>query len=174
MENLQVVGRRRFFELQAGDMFKAVIQNIRPGEVTIKFSGGELYTARSMVLPEARIGEESLFSVRENDFEGKIVLEMVKYDADTKITNMLTSALKNAGITATDEMLKLARVLIDNELPVDAKTLNKAAFLALNEREKYGETNETEIFETVVRMLKLTMPNATVPTPERFTFDMRV
>ena len=69
---------RRFHELQVGDIFRATIQNIRPGEVTLRFVGGETFTARSKVLPEARINEESLFRVKENDFQGKIVLEFVR------------------------------------------------------------------------------------------------
>ena len=77
LSDYKIIGTRRFYEMQAGDVFKATIHDIRPGEVTIRFSGGELYTARSYVLPNARIGEESLFCVQENDFKGRIVLKMV-------------------------------------------------------------------------------------------------
>ncbi|MCL2225559.1 MAG: hypothetical protein FWB96_11390 [Defluviitaleaceae bacterium] len=73
----KLIDSRRFYELQVGDIFKAFIQDIRPGEVTIRLVGGGLYTARSYVLPNARIGEESLFCVQENDFRGRIVLKMV-------------------------------------------------------------------------------------------------
>ena len=166
MVNYKTIGTRRFHELNPGDIFKALIHDIRPSEVTIRFSGGELYTARSMVLPEARIGEESLFAVKENDFEGRIVLEMVKSDDETKKTNMLTAALANAGIAVTPEMLKLARCLIDNALPVDAQTLNKAALLAT----RAGD----ESIESVIKSLREDMRLATVPETKRYTFDMRV
>ena len=166
MANYSVIGTRRFHELNPGDIFKALIHNIRPGEVTIRFSGGELYTARSMVLPEARIGEESLFAVRENDFEGRIVLEMVKSDDDTKKTNMLTAALINADIAVTPEMLNMARSLIDNALPVDAQTLNKAALLTARSAD--------ESLENVIKSLREDMPATTIPETKRYTFDMRV
>ncbi|MCL2356317.1 MAG: hypothetical protein FWC70_04025 [Defluviitaleaceae bacterium] len=72
------VGVRRFYQLQPGDIFRAVIHNIRPGEVVIRLAEGELYVARSLVLPPGHIGDECLFCVKENDFKGRIVLEVVK------------------------------------------------------------------------------------------------
>jgi len=164
MENLKVVGTRRFYELQAGDMFSAIIHDIRPSEVTIRFVNGEFYTARSKVLPESRIGEESLFLVKENDFEGRIILEMVKMDQEAKKDKMITSALKNANLTPTNEIMILARKMIESGLPVDAPTLNKAALL-LNERANY---------EYVIKTLKENTNISPVPEPKRFTFDMRV
>jgi len=74
---MKFIGTRRFYELQPGDVFRAIIQDVRPGEVTIKFNDGETYTARSLVLPGARIGGEGLFVVRENDMNGRIVLGVV-------------------------------------------------------------------------------------------------
>ncbi|MCL2839623.1 MAG: flagellar hook-length control protein FliK [Defluviitaleaceae bacterium] len=146
MKNLSVVAIRRFHELHPGDIFRAMIHDIRPGEVVIRFSGGELYTARSMVLPDARIGEVSLFSVRENDFEGKIVLEMVKADPDTKKNNMLTDAITNAGLSVTPEMLALGRGIIDRGIPVDAQVLHKVTFFAHASKEAQALNIDSVIF----------------------------
>lgn len=74
----KTIGARRFYELQPGDVFRAIIQDVRPGEVLIRFNDGETYLARSLVLPGARIGEDGLFIVKENDMNGKIVLGIVK------------------------------------------------------------------------------------------------
>lgn len=79
LSDYKVIGTRRFYELQAGDIFRAIIQDVRPGEVTIRFNDGQLYTARSLVLPGSRIGEDCLFCVKENDFAGRIVLGVVKH-----------------------------------------------------------------------------------------------
>ncbi|MCL1843380.1 MAG: hypothetical protein FWF79_06170 [Defluviitaleaceae bacterium] len=76
--DFKVIGLRRFYELQPGDIFRAIIKDICPGEVTIRFDDGQLYTARTTILPSARIGEDCLFFVKENDFNGRIVLEIVK------------------------------------------------------------------------------------------------
>ena len=166
MKTYKTIGTRKFYELQPGDIFKAAIHDIRPGEITIRFEGGEMYTARSMILPEARIGEDSLFSVRENDFEGRIVLEMIKSDPETKMTNMLNSALSNAGLASTPEMLALARSLLNAGLPVDTPTLHKAALLV----------NSENTLEQVIILLQKNLPPTAkvIPTPERFAFDMRV
>jgi len=78
VKGYKFAGTKRFYDLRPGEKFKALILNISPGEVTIRFASGELFTARSKVLPDARIGEESGFVVKDNDFKGRIVLEMLK------------------------------------------------------------------------------------------------
>jgi len=128
-DKYEVIGLRRFHELRPGDKFKAIIHDIKPGMVTINLGKGEYHTARSLVLPEARIGEESLFAVRENDFEGRIVLEMVKLDSETKRNNMLTEALISADIPPTQELLVLGSKIMDSGLLVDSQTLQKAVYL---------------------------------------------
>jgi len=156
--NFEVVGVRRFHQLQPGDKFSALIHDIRPGEVTIDLGGGSLYTARSLVLPEARIGEHSVFAVRENDFEGRIVLEMVKFSHETKKVKMITEALKNARFAVTPENIEVGIALLDNGLPVDAQTLDKV--LGLKPAEAVARLKDEGA--------------AVVPQTARFTFDMRV
>ncbi|MCL1884084.1 MAG: hypothetical protein FWF81_10085 [Defluviitaleaceae bacterium] len=78
INNYKVIGTRRFYALQEGDIFRATIKDIRPGEVTLRFSDGETYVARSLVIPSAHIGEECLFYVKENDMNGRIILGIVK------------------------------------------------------------------------------------------------
>ncbi|MDR0272200.1 MAG: hypothetical protein LBI27_02650 [Clostridiales bacterium] len=162
----KTVAKRRFYELKQGEIFKATIHDIRPNEVTIRLGGGELYTARSYVLPEARIGEESLFCVQENDLEGRIVLKMVKIDSELRKTKMLTEALINAGVAPTDKMLELARAIINNGLPVDTPTLQKAAALTAD------EDSAEDIISFLLKNIPAVQKN--VPPPERFSFDMRV
>lgn len=78
LSDYKFIGMRRFYEMQPGDIFRAMIQDIRPGEVVLRLGDGELYTARSLVLPPGHIGDDCLFCVKENDMRGKIVLEIVK------------------------------------------------------------------------------------------------
>jgi len=164
--DFEVIGARRFHELQPGDKFKAQIHDIKPGEVTINLGKGALYTARSMILPEARIGEASVFAVRENDFEGRIVLEMVKLDPEIKKTNMVKEALQSAKLAITPENIEIGLTLLDNGLPVDTQTLHKAMYF-INSKEAAVKP------EDVIALLK-SDSTAHVPTPQRFTFDMRV
>ena len=78
MKTYRLIDIRKFFELQAGDRFSAILLDIRPGEMIIRFSGGHTYTAKSYVMPNAHIGDECMFLVKENDQNGRIVLEVVK------------------------------------------------------------------------------------------------
>jgi hypothetical protein len=118
-----VIGKRRFHELRPGDMFRARIADIRPGYVTLKLDDGATHTARSLVSPDARIGEESVFLVRENDFEGRIVLEFVKLTPQVKQENMLREALDNAGLSSSLENITFGQKMLNAGIPVEATTL---------------------------------------------------
>ncbi|MCL2499013.1 MAG: hypothetical protein FWE90_01620 [Defluviitaleaceae bacterium] len=118
---------RSFLELQPGESFRAKITDIRQGSVTIRFDDGTEYTARSMILPDARIGEESGFLVRENDNEGRIVLEMVKLAPQIKQDNMLREALHHAGLTHSPENFAFGRAILTAGIPVEAATLQNLA-----------------------------------------------
>ena len=72
------IDKRKFFELRPGEKFAAVLLDIRPGEMLIQFFGGGTYKAKSLVLPNAHIGDACIFMVKENDMNGRIVLEVVK------------------------------------------------------------------------------------------------
>ena len=78
MRTYRLIDIRKFFELQAGDRFSAILLDIRPGEMIIQFAGGHVYNAKSFVMPNAHIGDECMFLVKENDLNGRIVLEVVK------------------------------------------------------------------------------------------------
>ena len=77
MINMENSKRRTFYALKPGTRFKALITDIQPGKVTIRIDGGASFTARTRLLPEARIGEESFFVVRENNMRGLIQLEII-------------------------------------------------------------------------------------------------
>ena len=72
-----------FYQLPPGKRVRAQIKDIQPGTVTILLENGHTHTARSAALPEARIGEVHWFMVKDNDYRGRIVLEMVKPPDDS-------------------------------------------------------------------------------------------
>ncbi|MDR3091582.1 MAG: flagellar hook-length control protein FliK [Clostridiales bacterium] len=110
--------------LVPGDVFKARVTDIQQDRVTI-YAGGESLTARSVNLPEARIGSDAYFSVKSTG-GGQIVLEMVRQDA--LLGGVAKEALDSAGLPGTLENSKLVRLLMENGLPIDGETLQKAAF----------------------------------------------
>ena len=142
--------------MQPGERFSAVIHDIQPGKVTIRFPGGSLFTARSMVQPEARIGEESLFSVRENDFNGRVVLEIVKLPPEELRSKMLTSTLDGAGIPPTPEMMAIGSAIIDSGLAVEADEMKKISYLMSSEASE--ELTQSELADCAVFMLREKMP----------------
>ena len=69
--------RKPIARLEAGDRFEALVLDIQVGRITLRLPSGESLTARSLILPEARIGEKSVFIVKEN-VKGQVALEMQK------------------------------------------------------------------------------------------------
>ena len=73
--------KKAFAELKKGEGFIARVVDIRPDYVTIQLQDGGVFSFRSLVLPNARIGEDAAFIVKEN-VKGKIQLEMTKADVN--------------------------------------------------------------------------------------------
>ena len=119
---------KNFYAMPAGTCFKALILDIQPGRVTIRLDEGGKFTARSLILPDARIGEESYFRVKVNNFDGLIQLEMIKGTPEARQDNLVQEALKDAGLYHGEENMELGRALMEKNLPLDSATLQKAAF----------------------------------------------
>ena len=119
--------------LRPGQQFTATIVDIERNSVTIRFASGETLTARSEILPDARIGDAGIFIVKES-FSGQILLQMMKRDGAAAQTGFIKEALENAELYPSRENTALARELIANGIPVDAQTLQKAAFFLYAEQ----------------------------------------
>ena len=127
----QQVTEKNLNRLQPGERFKAMVIDIQPSRVTLKLSDGSMVTAKSKILPDARIGEVRVFEMTENA-KGQILLSMVKSEAQLPI-GFIKEALANAGLIATAENMDLVNALLNNGLPVDAETLQKATFFKYSE-----------------------------------------
>lgn len=68
---------RKVIALQPGDKFFATIQDVQPTMIKLLLENGENLLARSQVYPDARIGEQAAFLVKENN-RGQILLELIK------------------------------------------------------------------------------------------------
>ena len=118
---------KSFINLNAGDSFKALVTDITPNNVTLRLSNGENLTARSLSPPDVHIGDETIFTVKDNS-NNQILLEVHKPGADMVQNRLAGEALLNADIYPTKENIDIARALMDNKLPIDADTLQKALF----------------------------------------------
>ena len=129
---------KNFYAFPPGTCFKAVILDIQPGKVKIRLDNGGSFSARTQILPDARIGEESYFRVKLNNLDGLIQLEMIKGTPEERQDNLVQEALKSANMYSGGENLELGRALIENNLPLDAQTLQKAAFFLHSQPEEGG------------------------------------
>ena len=118
---------KSFMELAAGDSFKALVLDIVPGYVTLRLNNGESLTAKSPALPEARIGDETVFTVKDNA-KSQIFLEMQKPGMDMILHKLAGEALKNAGVSVSNENMELAAALMEHKIPIDSEYLQKAMF----------------------------------------------
>lgn len=118
---------RHFSQLLPGERFVAKVEDIKPGQVTIQLESGDRLTAKSLVLPDARIGEDCLFFVKDNA-KGQILLEMVKGEFSPAQNNIAKAALREAEIAPSPQNLALVKSLMDAQWALDAQTLQKAAF----------------------------------------------
>lgn len=136
-------------ELSPGDIFRATVLDIKPDQVSIRLGNGNELTAKSLILPEARIGSDTLFTVKDN-IKGQLILEMVKPNTEMLKGNIAKEALLSAGLGTSSENIGLVKTLMDSNLPIDRPTLQKAAFFNYSQK---GITAENLLF-----LLKENMP----------------
>jgi len=122
-----VVRLKNFHRLNAGDIFKATVTDIQQNQVSLQLYVGENITAKSLILPDARIGDEAFFAVKDNT-KGQMLLEMLRPNGDALKVNIARDALVSAKIYPNAENMKLALTLMENDLPIDAASLQKAVF----------------------------------------------
>lgn len=121
-----MVQKKNIGTLAAGERFNAQIMDIHQNQVTLKLAGsGHIFNARSLVLPDARIGDMSTFLVKENN-RGQIMLEMVKPFGDSR-QQAAAEALSHTGLMATEENVKKVLFLLEENFPI-----NESQVAALN------------------------------------------
>lgn len=123
----ELVQNKLLNDLQAGDKFSAKVLDIKYNEITIKLLSGETLTAKARILPDVRMGEDSIFTVKEN-VKGQIFLEMMKLGDDEAQGKMAKQVLTDADLPTTKENIDLIKSMIKENMPLDEKTLEKALF----------------------------------------------
>lgn len=111
--------------LKQGDKFKATILDIKRNEVVIKLSDGSILTAKSLVLPQAHIGDTMEFIVQSN-LDGQVLLNMIAGDIKQQQSNLLSNLLLSANIMPSEEAVNVVKMLMDNELPIDKTSIDEA------------------------------------------------
>lgn len=122
-ENMQ----KSIMQLKSGDKFGGLITDIKPESVSVKLSDGSVLNAKTAGMTDLRIGEQAEFVVKNNE-SGKITVEIAKGSSESKINSIVGEALKNAELPLTKDNVDIVKMLIQNNMPIDKQTVEKAMF----------------------------------------------
>ncbi|MCL2855438.1 MAG: flagellar hook-length control protein FliK [Defluviitaleaceae bacterium] len=116
-------------DLVPGQSFSAEILDIQQGAITLKMGDGLPLTARSMVVPDARIGDRAAFLVRETK-PGQIMLEFLRGGiGESKVpASIVKEALTAANMQHTAANAGIIEDLVVRNMPIDVSTLQRTAF----------------------------------------------
>ena len=119
---------KNIFALAPGEIFAAEILDIQPGAITLKLEDGNL-TAKSLSVPDARIGDRAMFMVKENR-GGQIALEFMRDGPQfgQVSESIVKEALQAARMQYTMQNAEIVADLVKHNLPIDDKTIQQAAF----------------------------------------------
>ncbi len=110
--------------LPENSTIKGEIIDIKRNEVTIRTDSGEIVTGKLQSPIEAKIGQEHSFNVK-YDSQGELVLNMKEVPKETMNKHILTDTLNSMGFKGSEENLKLATLLLNNQLPLSKETMQK-------------------------------------------------
>ena len=117
-------------ELVPGQVFSAEILDIQPGNINLKI-GQQSLSARTLSPPDARIGDNATFVVRDNS-PGQIVLEFLRGGLEGTTSQVSASivkeALSAANMQYTNQNSGLIESLVNHNLPIDNHSVQRAAF----------------------------------------------
>lgn len=158
---------KNLMDLKSGDSFKAEVIDIKPDMVVLKLGDNSMLNAKTLVIPDLRIGQEAMFNVKENS-SGQIFVEIAKDDNLPVNINIIREFLSQAGMSFTKENIELVKKLIENNFPADKNTLEKASFFRFMFGEKTdlntkGETetlNNSNLLDKVLFMIKEKFPTS--------------
>jgi len=127
---------KHIVDLVPGQVFSAEILDIQPGVINLKMGEGML-AARTLSSPDARIGDNATFMVRENvpgigATPAQITLEFLRGAAVGENAQLPASivkeALQAANMQHTGQNSNLIEELVRHNLPIDQSSVQRAAF----------------------------------------------
>lgn len=125
---------KKINELVKGDKFMAEIIDIKADTVTLKLNDNSTLQAKSLVLPEAKIGERVIFAVKDNS-DGVVQIEFVKNQDGDVPESFVNGVLNKFEIPVNKENGDIIRLLVNNDVELSQENVDKAMFL------KYSDNN---------------------------------
>lgn len=138
---------RQLKNLMIGDIFTGKINSLEEGKASIELSNGNIVNASLLNNLNATKGQSLMFMVSANQ-QDKISLKVL--DSNSQEMIMIDKALKAASMATNDSSVTMVKALLNNNMPIDKKTLNDMSKLILN--------NPEASVDTLVRMTKMSIP----------------
>lgn len=145
----QVKSSADISNLKEGAVFKGEILDIKGEKVTIALENRSELLARLQEGIELSVGDQLLFSVKEN-MNNQILIKPMFDSLYSAQTQVLEKALDMAGLSPTEKNFSAAKGLMEAGLPVDKGTLVKV----LSQSMKFPETS----MQTLVSLNKMNIP----------------
>jgi len=112
--------------LVPGQTFSAEILDMKQGSVSLRMAEGGTLTARSLVTPDARIGDMASFVVRETK-PGQVFLEFLRGSGGVS-ASIVREALSAANMQLTTANAGIVEDLVTRNMPIDIGTIQRTAF----------------------------------------------
>lgn len=129
LSNNTVHAAKNITQLSAGDRFKAEITDIKRDSITLRLlsnAANNIIEAKSLIVPNARIGQTAEFVVRENN-NGRIFLEFASRNTAVS-EGTLKEILTDFKLEANSQNTGLINLLMKNNIPLNEDTIGKALF----------------------------------------------
>ena len=132
-----VQAAKSLVDLVPGQVFSAEILDIQPGVINLKMGDDGVLAARTLSSPDARIGDNATFVVRENipavgNTPAQITLEFLRGAAvgeNARVpASIVKEALQAANMQYTGQNSALIEALVAHNLPIDHNSVQRAAF----------------------------------------------
>lgn len=149
---------KSLMSLKANDVIKAEIVDITPEIIKLKLADNSVINARSLVIPEAKIGQTASFLVKSN-VNGQIALEFLKDNACDIPESLVNNILNSFEMPVNKYNSEIVIAMLKNNIPITEENINKVLFF----RYSLSDFN----IEDSLFLLKENMP-ATKQTIETF------
>ncbi|MGE5633479.1 MAG: flagellar hook-length control protein FliK [Caulobacteraceae bacterium] len=129
--------------LEAGDVLKGRVLEALKDSITIKTSGGQVFTAA--LLNEAEIQKGAFVELTINNVsDGKIYAELKTDRAVPDLNEKISDALKQLSFPVNEKTLEAGKMLIKYNLPLNRETMTKMLSIQ-NSVAKLSESREGKI-----------------------------
>lgn len=141
-------GVRELQKMQAGKAFRGEVTDIMNSKVTIRLDNGQSLQAAMQEPMIFHIGDQVIFQIKSN--EASLIEIKPLINAMTEQNPVILKAVEAANIPVNDKVLTMMQKLLNEQMPIDRKSLQGVYKQILS--------NPDASIDTIVQMNKLKIP----------------